>query len=305
MKTTRTLLFALAAAALVGCSGDEENTDNSFVPVAAIVNGNISGTVSTRTTADNNWTVGDAIGVTVTSTGKTTGSNVLYTYGSGNFTSNSPIYFQDREEVMFKAYYPYTAESTVEKTITAADEATEVSRSKIDYLFASGATASVGTPTVSFTGANSFKHSMSRLTLTFKAGAGIADLAALSSYTVGGLVMTGSFSPSDGTAAASTTAAASDLTITLGDNVSGSTHTAAPLILFPQAPANGKFSVTLVFDGITYRATFTVPSQAFTSGYNVTYDITINKTGLTVSDATIDNWNTVDGTDSDASFFYE
>ncbi|MGN0225201.1 MAG: fimbrillin family protein [Prevotella sp.] len=298
MKTTKILFLSMMAVAIAACSNDEDVASDTAV--AAKVSGEIAGAYATRTTSLG-WETNDAIGVSVASTGKTTGTNVKYTFNGSIFEALAPIYFSDMETVTFNAYYPYTADNVVTKTITAADEAAPAS---IDFLFASGATASILTPEVSFTGNHSFKHCMSQLTLTFKKGNDITDLSKLTNFTVGGLVMEGSFTPSTGVAAASATASASNLTVNIDVNTSGDSYTAAPLILFPQSTADGKFTVSLVYDGIPYRATLTLPaSLALSAGYNVCYNITINKSGLSVSNGEIKPWTVIDSGDFYPSYY--
>ncbi|MGN0225200.1 MAG: fimbrillin family protein [Prevotella sp.] len=293
MKTKNILFIALMAVALMGCSSDEE-TGNA--PVAAQIYAEIANAASTRITDNGAWQTGDAIGVTVESTeGKTTGTNVKYYRRpySTVFYSDTPIYYMDGKKVTFKAYYPYTTDDVVEKTITADDETTEDARSQIDYLFASGARGDIQSPDVEFSQENSFQHCMSQISLTFKAGDGVTDLSALTSYTVDGLVMTGTFTPADGIAMESSTATASPLVIPVTD-ASGTSYVASPLILFPQSPASGSFVLTVVFGGITYKATLALPSEKLSPGRRVAYNITINRTGISVGNGTIEDWQNTD-----------
>ena len=80
MKKFRFLYIAAAALLFAACANEEDGIGNNG-PVAATVKADISNNIKTRGTADNDsWTAGDAIGVYVTSTGNTTGTNVKYEY---------------------------------------------------------------------------------------------------------------------------------------------------------------------------------------------------------------------------------
>lgn len=290
MKTGKYLYLGMAALAFAACSNDEEAMDNR--PVAAQVSAGIEG-VQTRA-AGTVWDAGDQIGISCTG-GKTAYTNVLYTIsdaGSGSFTSMKPIYFQDLEEVTFSAYYPYTADGgTIEKTIAATDQETEAQK-KIDYMYASGAKASKNAPNVKFTNEGAvdarFKHRMSQLSFTFYQGKD-TDLKHMTDFTISGLKMKGTFDTTDGTATA-TADGAQDLKIT--ETPTASDTYQRSLILFPQNVESGKFNLSLTLDGETYKTELSIPDSetAFVAGNDYTYTITVNKTGVVVSQSSIAGW---------------
>lgn len=292
MKTTKYLFLAAAAMAFAACSNDDENLANG--PVEARISASIDG-VKTRA-AETSWNAGDQIGISCDG-GKTNYTNVLYTISNvntGSFTSETPIYFQDLEEVTFSAYYPYAAAGgTITKTIAAADQEEETQK-KIDYMYASGATASRQSPEVKFTNEGGtdarFKHCMSRLSFTFNQGAD-TDLKDMTDFTVSGLKMTGTFDTTDGTASADETAQAANLKIT--ETPGESTGYTRSLILFPQSVAGGEFSLSLTLGGQIYQTELSIPQSgtALTKGCSYTYTITVNKTAISVSQATIEDWN--------------
>lgn len=294
MKVFRNLVMMTAVLSLAACSNDENEVLDG--PVAAKVTANIDG-VQTRA-AGITWDANDQIGITATSTGKTAYTNVLYAISnttSGSFESTTPIYYQDLTEVTFSAYYPYAeAGGTITKTIAAADQETDAQK-KIDYMFASGAKASKANPEVKFidlSGDNGsdarFKHCMSQVILTFKQGED-TDLKNMTDFTVRDLKMVGTFNTADGTATA-TSDAATDLKIKQTPTASD-TYTRS-LILFPQTVSNNKFTLSLTLGGETYSTELTIPNSgtALESGMKYTYTITVNKTKLTISQATIADW---------------
>lgn len=280
----------MAALAFTACSNEEVINDG---PVAAQVRAGIEG-VQTRA-AGTSWDNDDQIGISCNG-GKTQYTNVFYTISNasnGSFTSSTPIYFQDLEEVTFSAYYPYTADGgMISKTIAASDQKADAQK-KIDYMFATGAKASKENPNVKFTndGATDarFKHRMSQLSFTFNQGAD-TDLTNMTDFTVGGLKMAGTFNTEDGTATAVETAQAEDLKIT--ETPSASDTYTRSLILFPQPVNGGNFNISLTLGGETYKTELSVPNSGtdLTAGNKYTYTITVNKTGIEVGQSSIEGW---------------
>ena len=292
------LYFAATALLLAACTNDEALTTATDGEVALKVNAAISG-ISTRASGTN-WATGDRIGLSTTSDTKTKYANVPFEYNGAAFIADgTDIYFQDTRTAVFSAYYPYTAEAgTVSKTITADDQTAE-NQPQIDYLSASGATASKASPTVNFTGEQAFNHCMSQVTLTFINGDDVELDGNLTSYTLGGLVMEGSFDTATGKAQATGTQPAA-LTIALTDvTTTEGAYTAAPLILFPQTAAQADISVTV--DNEIYTATLIIPAGALQAGNNYTFPVTVSKTGLTVGSASINDWTDVQGNGTTAT----
>ena len=268
MKQNKFYLLAAATALLLSACNNEEvpgTQESDLARVSASI-----GSMATRA-YDTTWENGDAIGII--GGGYT---DIRYVHHNGLWAvedASGPILFQTPDDVDFTAYYPQGAETT-DVTIGA-----NTAQRKIDFLYGTG-TGGVRTDgVVDF----SFSHRMSRLVLNFIAGPGV-DLADLSGYTLSGLSMTGSFDTATGTAYA--TGAASDLTM----DATG--ITSSSLILFPQEGYEATLKVAL--GGQTFTATLNLPMadvmNGLESGYSYSYNVTIKKEGLSITQAGIEPW---------------
>ena len=306
MKKFRFLYIAAAALLFAACANEEDGIGNNG-PVAATVQADIVKNV-TRATTGNTWSKNDAIGVNVTSTGYTIGDNVKYTTtGDGNFTSDNPIYFADaRETVIFNAYYPYQENMDGNGIVNNWNmaEVKEGEPCPADFLFATGATATKSSPQVQFTGDNQFKHCMSMIRLTFKAGKGInANNAILKNQLkLKGIYKTGSINTQTGevTIYGDRGIYESDV-----DNKSLKNGATCEFIVFPQPLDNNKMDIELeVADNgtiNTYTTSLTSSTNnEFKGGYLYTYPIRINNTGVVIEKAGITAWLPSDEPDLDA-----
>ena len=267
----RYILLAATALILAACTNDEMTTATDG-KVALKVNASI-GTVDTRAVGTQ-WTTGDQIGLSTEEGTGTYYKNVCYEWDGSSFTTspNNAIFFETSETVTFHAYYPYKGSADYTGVSTAADNQTTANQPKIDFLYASGATASKDKPTVNFTGDHAFTHRMSH-------------------YTLGGLKLQGTFFPQTGNATADdVTAAPLTVNLTEVQPTSGS-YIAPSLILFPQEVTS--IPITVTVDGQDYTATLSVKDGKLQSGNNYTWEITVSKTDMSVGKAEIKDWETV------------
>ena len=300
MKKFKILYIAAAALLFAACANEEDGIGNSG-PVAATVQADIVKN-ATRATTDNTWSSNDAIGVNVTSTGYTIGDNVKYTTtGDGNFTSDNPIYFASAtEEVQFCAYYPYQ-ENVDGNGIVNNWNMAEVKEGEpcpADFLFANDATATKSSPQVQFTGDNQFKHCMSMIRLTFKAGDGINENNAnlKNQLKLKSIYKTGSINTQTGevTIYGDRGIYESDV-----DNKSLKNGATCEFIVFPQSLDNNKMDIELeVADNgtiNTYTTSLTSSTNnEFKGGYLYTYPIRINNTGVVIEKAGIIEWQPIE-----------
>jgi hypothetical protein len=286
---TRLLPIAVLALCAVACTNDNENLNDG--PVAAVINAEISDAVATRASGTT-WAERDKIGISESRFGYT---NVPYRWESGKFTpTGTIIFFQDDDPTTFSAYYPYDADGG---TLTATTDATaQQNQPAIDFLYATGATASTHNPEVNFTDDTdaggtdcSFHHCMSQITLTFKEGSGV-DFSTIqpTGYTLSGLMLTGSFDTTTGTAETDDATAAQNLDMKLTNGALTSS-----VILFPQTKAS--IGLSVYYNSQPYTATLTIPDGALKAGNNYTWTVTVRNKDLSIESAKITDWNPVTG----------
>lgn len=296
MKKFRFLYIAAAALLFAACANEEDGIGNNG-PVAATVKADIVKNITRATTGDT-WSKNDAIGVYVTSPGYTIGDNVKYTTtGDGNFTSDNPIYFADaRETVNFNAYYPYQENMDGNGIVNNWNmaEVKEGEPCPADFLFARDATATKSSPQVQFTGDNQFKHCMSMIRLTFKAGDGInANNANLKNkLKLKGIYKTGSINTLTGEVTVS-----GDREIYESDvnDKSLKNGVTCEFIVFPQSLDNNKMDIEfeVADNGTINTYTTSLPSSTnneFKGGNQYTYTIRICNTGVVIEKANIESW---------------
>ena len=296
MKKFKILYIAAAALLFAACANEEDGIGNNG-PVAATVQADIVKNI-TRATTDDTWSKNDAIGVYVTSPGYTIGDNVKYTTtGDGNFTSDNPIYFADaRETVNFNAYYPYQENMDGNGIVNNWNmaEVKEGEPCPADFLFARDATATKSSPQVQFTGDNKFKHCMSMIRLTFKAGDGINASNALlwNKLKLKGIYKTGSINTLTGEVTVSGNRGIYESDVNDKSLKNGVT---CEFIVFPQSLDNNKMDIELeVADNGTINTyTASLPSSTnneFKGGNQYTYTIRICNTGVVIENAGIESW---------------
>lgn len=330
---TKYLMIATVAMLLTACSNDENEVNDG--PVAAQVSASF-GAESRAVNTDNTWAANDAIGVMVTKVEQPTGGNaatsdmvtryknVKYTTKNGGSPATfeaeagQGIFFQDATEtVTFAAYYPYqtsTDASTLPDAITVntKDNNTDANQATIDFLFASGATASKSTPTVEFNDNSSsggtncqFKHQMAQLKLVIVGSTanGFTDTEAkavcdnASVYKLGGLKHKGSFTlevSTDETAigtAVATGSAVDDWTITgcVKEDKEDEYKRTYTLVLLPQDCSGTALKFEATIGGQIYKNDTNIKPN-LEAGKSYTYTITVKKTGLVVSGCTIAPW---------------
>lgn len=308
-KTLRMIAAGAALLSLSACNNDENFNPLADGPVPMSFMAGISG-VATRATPTG-FENGDMVGIIPVKGGgvEAVQANIAYTHNGSAFEGNPPYYFQDHDAVTFNAYYPYEENlpdnCLIEIDTRAANQKTETINGhgwyKNDYLFTSAET-DVKAPSVSYTGDKAFKHMMSSIAFKFAAGTndGVPTLQPLTGYTLNSLVMDGTFDCSTGEVALKENATAEEITISsISCEATAVEYLTEPLIVLPQTVTDGKFTLTVKYNGVDYTATLSLTELE--AGTRYEFPVTIKNTGLEIGTAEIVDWTTGETTGGDAT----
>ena len=292
MNTKRTFFYTMLAAGLLASCTNDELADNPLAdgPVAAQVTADISQTL-TRVSANGvsaSFTDGDEINVVAD--GNATYVYTLQDNGTTWSAGNNPYYFQGRGIVSFQAWYaaPDYTKTGDAIEINTKNQTVSSGWNQWDILATPVVETDVSSPTVAFTGTDAFSHVMTQVTMVFKKGNGISDLAALKGYTLKSLTTDATFNTLNCTLTSGTTT--DDIAVT-DISASGTEYTCTPLILVPQT-VTGTIDLEVKYNDQTYKAKLNAPAAGLQAGYSYTYTVTVSNTKLEVSNAAISDWRT-------------
>jgi hypothetical protein len=307
MKQKLFLMIGLGAMMLTSCSDNDDmpkmsNTDSESKAVT--ITAGIEGLAVSRA-VDNQWQANDGIGVT--SSGMMENVHYVTTAGDGTFRRNDlgKDYYKDESSHHFTAYYPYSSSvSNNQFTITTSSRATAEGQKGQDFLFAE-ADADVFNPNVKL----NFSHQMARLIFNVKVstedGFSADDVfgtvdgsniklsygrlnSALASSTVN--ITTGVVTPTKDASNIVMTSGTDDKTLHVrqfiliipSQDICSYSH------IFNQSQANEQVFTTELGEG------------TWDAGYSYTYNVTIKRDSLTITDATIEKWNDGGSSSTDA-----
>ena len=292
MNTKRTFFYTMLAAGLLASCTNDELADNPLADgsVAAQVTADISQTL-TRVSANGvsaSFTSGDEINVVAD--GSATYVYTLQDNGTTWSAGNNPYYFQGRGIVSFQAWYaaPDYTKTGDAIEINTKNQTVSSGWNQWDILATPVVETDVSSPTVAFTGTDAFSHVMTQVTMVFKKGNGISDLAALKGYTLKSLTTDATFNTLNCTLTSGTTT--DDIAVT-DISASGTEYTCTPLILVPQT-VTGTIDLEVKYNDQTYKAKLNAPAAGLQAGYSYTYTVTVSNTKLEVSNAAISDWRT-------------
>lgn len=290
MKTRCLLSYSTAIAALIlmsSCSKTDDIGSNGALNLKAQI-----GKAATKA-GGTSWSAGDAIGVFMVNNGTTTiaenAANKKYaTTGTSSFTavSGSEIFFpMDGSSVDFIAYYPYSSTISALTDSYSIDVSDQSTPASIDLLWAKADNAGTGYSKTAMTASLNFSHKLTRLIINIAAGTGMSGSLSGTSVTINNTNTTNTMSLTDGTLGT----AASPADITPKTDTDGSSYSA---ILIPGSYQN--FVMTFTKNGETFTWTPT-NGLAFAAGTEYTYNITLDRTGVTIDGCTITPWSSGTG----------
>lgn len=274
---------ALATLLLTACQNDEETMQTDTRVALQVTSG-----IQTRA-FDNQWEKNDEIGIFGFTQGDAPTqaySNVRYvtTGGNGRFTPDgTTIYLPtDGSSLDFVAYYPHTTD--LENGIYTVDVENQSDQSTIDLMAAGTQTVDRTDPTVTF----NFEHKLSKIVFNFTAGVGMdeSELAGMKvQLTNQQTLATFDVTQPDGEVVVGTNTPA---TLTLNTTDDGMSSEG---IVLPSANFDSMTLHLALVDGGSFFNWDLNNSSAnkFEAGKKYVYDITVNRTGLSVT-ATITDW---------------
>ena len=220
--------------------------------------------VETKATTDNNWQGVQTVAVKVGDEMKPYDVNASSDYQTATLTSDAPFYWQNTAPIQVSAWYPYTEGSTaMPDVVVQADQSIEDNFHQSDYISAENQTVELGG-----TKALQFSHRTAKVVVNpLKPGEGMSDtdLAEATIALIG---------------------------VTTGNEADGNTVTPYQnsIALLPEQtiPADEPFiQITLGGSTYSYKPKEAINLQA---GYQYVFTITVNKTGLSGSNATFKDW---------------
>lgn len=313
MKQSILFLSMLCMLAASCTSSDEAPACQQRGTVAVQVSGALAGAPATRSDGTQ-WAADAAIGLRVcddvVGSWSAQYNNVKYVNGTDPLQSvtsisfvaaadkGKGIYFDDFSPHRFSAYAPYSETDDYARlpgTDGLIPVDTRQQSEALDYLFASGVTASLGAPAVQFTGDNAFRHCMARLELRIvgQDGFAVGQMDAFSAITLGGLCHDGTFSVLTGQAAISTGATAVDdwdlLSQPHTDAADAAMRTYV-LYLLPQDCSATPLTLRLDYGGMLFENN-TLLAPNLQAGLSYCYTVTLSKRGMNVSYKGLVDWN--------------
>lgn len=320
---SRFYLLAAALVTLAACGNDNEIIDNAttngeLVPLQVM--GSING-LKTRVTDDSQWQEGDGIVISGTS-GNSEYLYENYVLKKGTTSEFIPQNAKDdaiyygAETGTFSAYYPVVPYGNltnfrmiIGNILKQETEARGVYK-PIDFMYAQ-ATGTKDSPAVNF----KFDHKMSKLVIRLKPGEGFAKASVFDTwYSLiftridgGKLHSKVSFDTQDGTVTPTVEADEISFRYGTGDFVEGKLVTINGVeymqytyIICPEGVVTGGVNFALQYavigEEVTYNATlYTDISKAemnIEAGKEYVYTVTVNKTKMEVTNATIKPWET-------------
>jgi hypothetical protein len=276
----------LGALTLTGCCGHDDETYELTKAdfTASIAQQNVSRAY------DASWQAGDVIGISGVS-GEVVYSNVAYVTAAGNGTfapvnADNAITYMTDGRVNFTAYYPWQEGATSVIEFSTADQSRQ---SSFDYLYGTGSGVYTS-PTVNI----AFKHTMSKVVFTLKAGSDLSyEQLKAATMSMSGLVLQGSFNVATGETKVNSQRTAGE--IVLGSDSprtedSDASTVSYSVIVFPQQLGQA-VDLTFTSEGTTFTTTLTLPDEnTLRDGTEYDVTVTLNKTSATVNGCTIADW---------------
>ncbi len=286
------LLLVGSGLFFASCDSDYDVGVDTGLVAVEFRSGNISHTRTTN--GGNEWITGDQAGVFMVKQAQPLSAttiaegadNIAYKADNGSSaissflpvsSANTIYYPQNGDKVDFIAYYPYNSPLT--GYTYPVDISNQSTPAAIDVLYSNNATSkNKNSGAVEL----QFKHVLSKLSFTLTSGDGSPDLTG-ATVRVTNIATTADMNLTNGVLTATNS----------GQTVTANTATdgwSSSTIVIPQENVTGaRLIITLKAGAGKFEWNFSSPTT-FQPGKNHLYDITVSKTGITVSSSGIAIW---------------
>lgn len=260
-------LFALVAAS--GCTDDADpDTRLPAGKYPMTFTAAVEGLTATRATTDGKWEGTEEVAIQI-GTGTTPKKYKAASNGSLTVESGDPFYWQNTGNITVNAWYPYNDTKPADNALTVnADQSNDANYQASDYLEAKDAIVTFKKPELTFT------HRTAKVVVTLIKGEGISNLdnAAVTFVNLTGV--------SSGSSVISRTETKNGAT----------TYTA--LLVPQQITQKTQFIKVTIGTGDVARDYFYTPETgvSLVAGHVHTYNITVKKDGLQVTEGTSASW---------------
>jgi hypothetical protein len=300
IKQKLMMMLGVAAMALTACNNQAEIgeiAEKETTPVEIEFTGTIADNAKTRV-SDTSWDKGDSIGVFIDTVA--VNNKYVTTDGDGVFTTENFKLLKGSDTHKVYAYYPYSSSYEADTTVINSMSANPEDQKKYDYMVAE-ATVSSDSPKVKL----EFKRKMMRLVINVRTSAADGFNADDVFGNVKGSSIKSSFGELSYLINKTHVNFPEGLVEATGSNVSGlelkngvqdtTNHVLRYTIILP--PQKDGIYYLHVFNGYRHGIVLSTTNKKFEAGYSYTYNVTYKRTGLTVTDSTIEAWNDQDQKD--------
>ena len=296
-------VLAAAVIALAACSSEEENEqawNDGEIRLSAV---NVVESRAAQGIQSTEFLSGEKIAVfinedTSDEPSVTYTQPVVYTTDdAGNLSTTTPQFYpQNGNGVNIFGVYPYDAATDVNGTAVAfsvqSNQNTEANYKASDLMVGKPASNPVSKSTSSVQ--LNFNHCLTKININLLAGDGMTNNELNGAeVTIGGVTNSATFNVKSGVVTAVTGTAAADY-VELGGLTANNGTIGGSAIIIPQDVTSGTDFFKIVIEPNSNNPTvytYTLPANTtFTAGAAFTYNITVKKSGLTMSPPTITNW---------------
>ncbi len=263
---------------LLGCSKNKYKENEDFINISSYSLTNTKVVLIDKIS----FADGNKIGTFVENNNIISSKNNLWTLSNGTFETNNQI-LKPEDAYNFYAYYPYSetiGEATEMQVSVRADQSTQQNYDDSDFLFASAINNTTKNIDLNF------KHQLSKIIINLKVGEGLETIPTISNISINNSQLSAKINLCSQNGDISYLDIPTIQDITMGSNGENSYKA----IVVPQTIFSGNTLLTITTPNKTYKhilkSDFTIKS-----GNEYSLNVTMHKTGLTINNISIVDWD--------------